>query len=100
MATALRESVNLLKVLIGGQWGHKNLKFVWISPKISQEKIVGVLLFSEGTNAGLLMMEGFWTFDIWRCYCLCEKYSFIDAQEPGSFHFWEIFKSFSRAVFS
>ena len=59
------------------------------------EESVGALLFSEGTNADLLLMGSFCTYDIFRCYSLYEQFYFINTWEPGGLYFWKTFLSFS-----
>ena len=96
MANAWEEDTDMLKVLTGGQWSHKNLTNCLKNHSKDQEKIDGALLFSGVANAGLLLMGLFCTRDICRCHSLCEKFQFIDAWEPGGPYFWEIVRKFLR----
>ena len=56
MTTASDKGIDMLRVLVGGQWHHKNLNnCLKNSLKSSNKKSCGVL-FSEGKNAVLLLM--------------------------------------------
>ena len=92
MATASDKGIDMLKVLVGGQWHHKNLNNCLKNPKKAQEKRVVVFCSLKVKMLFRFWDRSFRSWDMCKFYRSRERFCLIDASEPESHYFWEIFQ--------
>ena len=92
MATALDNGIDMLKVLVEGQWHHENLNNCLKNPRKAQEKRVVVFSPLKVKMLFCFWNRSFRSWDMCKFYRPCERFCVIDASELESLYFWEIFQ--------
>lgn len=87
MATALDNGIDMLKVLVEGQWHHENLNNCLKNPRKTQEKRVVVFSPLKVKMLFCFWNRSFRSWDMCKFYRPCERFCVIDASEPESLYF-------------